>query len=93
VGVGLRITGERSVEIRIEISLPAFDRALVCDDEFDRRLDGRRIREQLLDGVHATGFVTVDAADDRDFGSAGAEGFDSHRQRLESRTARRGDRS
>ena len=66
VAVARRVTGERPVEVRVEIPLARGQRFLVGDDELDRAVDVGRVREDGLDTVAATRFVTVDAADDGD---------------------------
>jgi hypothetical protein len=66
VGVAILISGERPVQINIEIAFPGGKRFLVCDDKFDRLGQLGRVIKYGFNPVSATGLVAMDTADDGD---------------------------
>jgi len=78
VGLAVRIAREHAVEVLLDVAHPAFERAFVRDYQLDRAAHVRRLLEELFDGVAPARFVTVDTPDDREFGVAVAQLFDTH---------------
>ncbi len=78
VGLAVSVAWERSVEVRIEISLVCVEGGLVRDDELDRSLDLRWVGKDGFDAVPTARFVAVDASHDGHLRNPVSQLLDSH---------------